>query len=482
MSQFYRVAKTKRRQEVDLSSLPRKKHLGKEVVDWTLCNQHKVKFIYGDTEGEFSISFKERSKRDSRYYTMHCVYEENFFDIDNIYIQRVNLSKIVSTFGKHIYEVGDTVNGCEVLKKIKMNRKNNSSELGYLLKCQASNKTFEAVQSSLKRGSGSPYTSGKRFYEPNTFASKKDLNFLFVREADKKITLHSKAKILCKCTECGHTQERAAYNLTANGFRCEICSKGKSYPERFMGNFLSQKNIGFTSQKTFEGLPKRRFDFYIPSKNMVIECHGMQHYSESLNFGQTKKQKTSSLKKQQEIDSIKKAFCLSNNINYVVIDCRFSSAEYISQQINRCEFLPQLLDEDVSEIAKLSASQENYNFKEMQNFLINGKTINEISRHFNLPPTTIRDLFDKAGVNFRKEKRVVCLNTKTVFTTIKKSSEWLDKTPHGFSVHAKREAKSWGKHPVTGEPLKWMYYEDYVEKYGTEGLTEYIEEPEKQIN
>ena len=52
--------------------------------------------------------------------------------------------------------------------------------------------------------------------------------------------------------------------------------------EEIINNYLVENNITFEIQKRFEGLVDKNYltyDFYIPSKNLLIEFNGEQHYS-----------------------------------------------------------------------------------------------------------------------------------------------------------------------------------------------------------
>lgn len=60
-------------------------------------------------------------------------------------------------------------------------------------------------------------------------------------------------------------------------------------------------------------------------------------------------------------------------------------------------------------------------------------------------------------------KKVVCMNTKQIFTSMNDARDFIG---HAKSSHIRQccigKRKMAGKHPVTGEPLQWMYYEDYL--------------------
>lgn len=69
----------------------------------------------------------------------------------------------------------------------------------------------------------------------------------------------------------------------------------------------------------------------------------------------------------------------------------------------------------------------------------------------------------KRGGDHPSAKKVVCLETKQVFGTIKEASKWC----HGnIKAYFAGATKSAGKHPETGEKLHWMLYEDYILQHG----------------
>lgn len=97
---------------------------------------------------------------------------------------------------------------------------------------------------------------------------------------------------------------------------CPNCCSSKG--EEKINLFLKEKNIYFESQKRFEECKNKRslpFDFYIPSKKLLIEYDGIQHFEPisfggdaSKNFVQTKKN-----------DLIKEEFCKKNNLKLLRI-------------------------------------------------------------------------------------------------------------------------------------------------------------------
>ena len=108
-----------------------------------------------------------------------------------------------------------------------------------------------------------------------------------------------------------------------------ICSDGFSTPEKFLYYLLKYLKVDFITQlnkSTFKWCGKYKYDFYIPSLNIIIETHGIQHYKET-NRGR-------SLKEEQENDRIKKELALDNNIDkYIVIDCRYSDVNWLKDNV-----------------------------------------------------------------------------------------------------------------------------------------------------
>lgn len=70
--------------------------------------------------------------------------------------------------------------------------------------------------------------------------------------------------------------------------------------------------------------------------------------------------------------------------------------------------------------------------------------------------------------------KVVCLNTNVLFNKIKDASTWCNsKSTTGIVNCCTGKYKTSGKDPKTGDPLKWMYYEDFINKYDKSTLLSY---------
>jgi group I intron endonuclease len=71
---------------------------------------------------------------------------------------------------------------------------------------------------------------------------------------------------------------------------------------------------------------------------------------------------------------------------------------------------------------------------------------------------------NNTGANNPKSKEIICLTTGKHFNYIKEASQYygIEKARNQISSCCKGKRKSAGKYPETGEPLRWMYYEDYI--------------------
>ena len=139
-----------------------------------------------------------------------------------------------------------------------------------------------------------------------------------------KITKCSAKKVWIKCQE---DETHGSYlirctHFTSSGSRCPICKEKRG--ERKIREHLTKNNIEFIPQKTFSNLlgtgnKPLSYDFYIPSKNLVIEFQGIQHY-EPRDFGsKDMKQAVKKFEIQQEHDRRKREYAQQNNINLLEI-------------------------------------------------------------------------------------------------------------------------------------------------------------------
>ena len=159
-------------------------------------------------------------------------------------------------------------------------------------------------------------------------------------------------------------------------------------PEKFMANILNQLNIMFISQYSTEWSNNKRYDFYIPIKNCIIETHGLQHY-EHRSFS---KNNPKTLEDEQTNDKFKRELALSNGIkHYIELDCRKSELEWIKNSIMQSN-LPNILDFKLEDVDWLRLHEDSYKnlILEVCNLWNEGKRIVEICKIAKKGDTTIR--------------------------------------------------------------------------------------------
>ncbi len=131
--------------------------------------------------------------------------------------------------------------------------------------------------------------------------------------------------IKCWCKKCSYEWETKASLLIdkRGGSGCPLCNQSKG--EIAVYNHLVDKGIDFEQQKIFtnllgvSGFPLL-YDFYIPSKNLLIEVNGIQHYSPVKSFGGVKK-----FNIQNEHDRRKRLYAQNNGFRLLEINCCDSS-------------------------------------------------------------------------------------------------------------------------------------------------------------
>ena len=135
-----------------------------------------------------------------------------------------------------------------------------------------------------------------------------------------------KVKIICSIH--GEFEQIAGTHIRKNGRGCPTCSESKG--EKKIRVFFENNNINFEQQKTFGKCKNKRelfFDFYVPSKKLVIEFDGEQHYKPNNYFGGIK-----TFKYIQNNDKIKENFLKENKIDLMRIrynDLRNNNIENI---------------------------------------------------------------------------------------------------------------------------------------------------------
>lgn len=123
----------------------------------------------------------------------------------------------------------------------------------------------------------------------------------------------TESKIPFKCNRHPkHGEFHSSLHSVSSGTGCPVCSMSRG--ERQILFYLNDRGIKSETQKYFKETGKKRFDFYLPELNIVIEFNGRQHYESIKAWGGEK-----GLIRVQESDKIKKHFCIDKGIRFEVI-------------------------------------------------------------------------------------------------------------------------------------------------------------------
>lgn len=296
-------------------------------------------------------------------------------------------------------------------------------------------------------------SQGKTYYNTERYKIKLEEMGNSIKLEESAEFINSKTKVFHICPIC-QLEWNIAPGDVLNGHKmCNKCNTDKQ--ESLMATTLKQVlrhhylkteweyDLGFRGFKN--GISK--YDIFVPEINTAIECQSRYHDTAE----------------QKSIDNKKREYATSNGYKYVSIDSR-NHTPLQSIQI----FFP-----DIKEIPNYVDVKEytikNYKYEQVQELLDNGCTYREISDVLNVKHAYIRQIIHRGGLS-RPEghhrsnyNKIVCINTKEIFYSAVEASARYMVNSSGVIKCCKGMRRSAGKHPVTREPLKWMYYNEYYE-------------------
>lgn len=204
-----------------------------------------------------------------------------------------------------------------------------------------------------------------------------------------KYSQHSKKKLIWKCPVCNlKTKPLSPDYIYRHGLRCQKCGDGFSYPNKFVFNLLTKLNIKFIPEKSFEWSNNKRYDFYLQDYNYIIEAHGIQHYSD-VYF--------SKLDEVYQNDIYKEKLALENGIKkYIVVDCRYSNADYIFHSICNSD-LKDIIDISKIDVNEIDAMCQKNVLKDIMILYEHNYDINAISDILNISYSHISKSLKKAN-------------------------------------------------------------------------------------
>ena len=464
------MIKTRKNIMLDLSSLPKTRRNGKEAVDW---KEVKNRYVHGKYYNiDFTFILDYLYYKGSSYYislkyrnNKYVITNSNLLKLQISHIFKYNVGEVVESTSNDInhilfrknkfrYPVGYRTKSYEIVRYKVKALTEKEIEKSYVCRCLVTGEEFIRLETNMKN-EGSPFIQGNNgVYEKNSLYTKRPDLRMFIKDLEfaKKVREKSDKYIVTVCPNCGNERKRKIIYLSTYGFSCNICSSNVSYPERIMSAVLNYNHVKYDYQKVFNGLPKKRFDFYLPDYNMVIETHGEQHYNTANNS-------YFDYKTTHRSDLLKEKFCRNNKIQYVSVDCKKSSYEYITNNIIDNVPLDLKICKDVI-IENINNQSFNNDFKDIINMYKKGESLCSIAKKYNRDVSYISNLVKRAGVfeDRTRNKKVQCITTGQVFDGVREATREVGLSSNAsISIACRNKYRSAGKHPETGEKLYWKF-------------------------
>lgn len=325
---------------------------------------------------------------------------------------------------EYYYEVGEVVNETlKILEKTRVSNGKKYTQRGYVVQSinYPKEPTYKLSESELKQGVKCAYTSGRRATENNNLWNIKNIrsNIVNIDEA-KATTPYSNKKILFKCSteNCDYNKMTVVSSIVKNGFSCPNCSKGISYPERFMLAVNDFYSLSFEYQATYEN---GRFDFINHETKVIIEINGRQHYKDKNSW-------KDSYKKTKLSDDKKREWAEENGYTLIFIDARKSEFEFIKENINNEELLPDIMDKDKNVIMKIIESYSKYDTQKIIDYYnIDKLTTCQIGEKIGVSGVTVSNILKRNEIKLRKgnTRPVRCVETGIIYASTHEASREL---------------------------------------------------------
>lgn len=285
-------------------------------------------------------------------------------------------------------------------------------------------------------------------------------NLLLYPEHGYNLSLESHKKYYFICPNCGEKIYRLVRTVARYGLKCPVCSDGVSYPEKFVANLLKQLNINYIHDNSYEWSNNKRYDFYIESLSLIIETHGIQHYSNEKTFCN----RNDNFKKEKTNDIYKRELALQNGIqNYIELDCRYSDFEYIKNSILHSE-INNFIDLSLVDWNLLAIDCLKSKVIEVCEIYNSGvKNTVEISKLLGIDSSTVSDYLwrcNEIGLckyepNQRHMKKIICVDTGKIYDSLKNVA--LD----GFNTSQVSACCNHRKNAKVAGGYNWCFLDEY---------------------
>lgn len=307
------------------------------------------------------------------------------------------------------------------------------------------------------------------------------VKYFYKKEDSQKYSFGSDKTVDFICPDCKTKQPKKVSSIINLGLNCKRCGDSISFPQKIMNNVLFQlveNNIlsSFETEYNPEwacGPYDNKFE--IDGEIYIIENHGKQHYEEST--------RGRSLREEQQNDDNKYNIAVKNGVlheNYIIVDARNSELEYIKRSI---------INSRLSEIFDLNIIDWDDCFEKSLKNLVKvvcdlytneNISVPKISARLKIGKTTVRRYLRKGELlgwciyDTKKEQmyvqknasecrktKVVCLNTKKTFNSIKEAAEFYNINPSSISQVCRGKSYFGGRDKKNNIYYVWAKLEDF---------------------
>ena len=454
--------------KVKVEDLPKGSNVKVEVkCDCEQCKKPNIKLLSWQ-------DYKKQINKYGKYYCRSCKMKLHY-----------NKTR------KYKYNIGDIIltknNGkIQILEQITILNTRKSFIKGYKYKCLIDGNIDKINEVNLHSGKTGCNVCGNRKilkgYNDLWTTHPNIAKLLKYPERGYEINYGKTEPEIFVCPDCGYEKSLNINSLIRQyNFPCPICNDGFPYPEKYtlcLFNQLKENhNINnFEYQYSPDWIKPKKYDFYfeINNKKYILETDGGWHSKDNKMSGQT-------------AEESKKLKAKEHNIEVIRIDCIISDLEYIKNNIlSKLNILFNLSKIDWFKCHEFALSNR---VKESCNLWNNGiKSTRIISNKMEISiHTTIKYLKQGAKIGWcnytvedakiigrEKSKitnkirsiKIICITTNKIFNSIKEAGDFynIKSFQNNVCKHLKGKRNYVGKHPETGEKLKWMYYDEYIEQ------------------
>lgn len=295
-------------------------------------------------------------------------------------------------------------------------------------------------------------------------------NYLLNKQ-DEQIHIGSAKKVDWICPSCGKIVYGKSVNkvISRKSIPCNICNDGVSRPEKIVASALSQIGVKYVSQKTFEWSRRKRYDFYLPDYNSIIEVHGAQHYG----FG-FKNLSGVSLETQQENDKEKEAIAKENGIcAYFIINASNTLSTNIIAQLSSvllqlgitAIILPSSCEKEIME-SKIAQAAKLWNLGLMSGEISKtiGVQVNSVIKYLKIASAAGMCEYDVYTAHIKSQqyalsklkRKVICTTTGEVFDSLASAKRKYNISSSSNIIRACND-KSKHAGELNGVKLSWEY-------------------------